>query len=375
MTATHKDLTTSIPINNMSPKIEANLNEIMAACHAVIASGRSILGPAVKKFETDFSIYLGAKHCIGLANGTESIELGLKALGIGKSSVVATVANAGMYTTTALLAIGAHPFFIDVDLTTRNTTLSEVNRAIDAGVNAVVVTHLYGLATPEIASIAKLCAQKGIPLLEDCAQAHGAEIDGKLVGTFGDAGSFSFYPTKNLGALGDGGAIVTNRSDIAEKMHQLRQYGWSTKYRVEIPGARNSRLDEIQAAILSVFLPKLDKANARRREIAARYTTHINNPKVQTPEQTGTEFVAHLYVVQCSQRDQLREHLQQMKISSDIHYPIPDYSQPIFGNYFGGVSLPNTEHLAKEILTLPCYPELTDAEVDLVIAAVNSWQS
>jgi dTDP-4-amino-4,6-dideoxygalactose transaminase len=250
----------------------------------------------------------------------------------------------------------------------------EVERAITAGVKAVVVTHLYGLAAHEIREIAMLCKQKGVGLLEDCAQAHGAMIDGRRVGTFGDAASFSFYPTKNLGALGDGGAVITNNEEISEKVARLRQYGWTEKYRVEFAGACNSRLDEVQAAILSEFLPYLDAANARRRSIANRYSTQIEHFEVQTPGSMCEEYVAHLYVVRCKNRDSLRVHLRTQDIASDVHYPIPDYRQPVFGERFAQVRLANTERLTSEILTLPCYPEMTDAQVDQVIAGVNSWR-
>jgi len=362
-------------INDLSAKIRLYDNKIRLAISRAIDSGWLVLGPEVKRFEQSFADYLGTAYCISLANGTEAIELALRALGVGRGDSVATVANAGMYTTTAMLAIGAEPFFLDVDLSSRNATLAEVERALAAGVKAVVVTHLYGLAAPDIGRIAELCARQGVPLLEDCAQAHGASVDGRRVGTFGDAASFSFYPTKNLGALGDGGAVVTANGAVAEKVARLRQYGWTTKYQVEVSGARNSRLDEMQAAILSVFLPDLDSANARRREIAARYSAAIIHPDVVLPAQGGAEYVAHLYVVRSARRDALRAHLREMDIAADVHYPIPDYRQPVFGDRFASVSLQNTERLSREILTLPCYPEMTDAQVEQVVAAVNAWRS
>lgn len=362
-------------INDLSARIKAYENPIKLATNRVIDSGWLVLGPEVKKFEQSFANYLGSAHCISLANGTDAIELALRAFGVEQGDSVATVANAGMYTATAMLAIGAQPFFLDVDLTTRNATLAEVERALAAGVKAVVVTHLYGLAAPEIGQIAQRCAQQGVPLLEDCAQAHGASVDGRRVGTFGDAASFSFYPTKNLGALGDGGAVVTANAAIAEKIARLRQYGWTTKYRVELGGARNSRLDEMQAAILAAFLPDLDVANARRRDIAAQYSTHITHADVLLPAPAGLEYVAHLYVVRSARRDALRAHLREMDISAEVHYPIPDYRQPLFGNRYGSFSLENTERLSCEILTLPCYPEMTDAQVAEVVAAVNAWQT
>lgn len=364
-----------LQINNLSAKIAKHKTKIQSAINRVIDSGWIVLGPEVKHFEKLFAEYLGVTYCVSLANGTDAIELALKAMGIGYGDQVATVANAGMYTTTALLAIGAEPYFMDVDIDTRCATLGEVKRAIDNGIKAVVVTHLYGLGVPEIALIAEYCAEKHVPLLEDCAQAHGAKINGKHVGTFGDAASFSFYPTKNLGALGDGGAVVSNNPEIAEKILVLRQYGWTEKYKVATSGGRNSRLDEMQAAILVEFIPYLDQANIRRREIAKKYSKLIDHPAVLVPLVGGIEYVAHLFVIRSQQRDALRAHLLTHSIASDIHYPTPDYLQPLFGENFANISLVNTEILAKEILTLPCYPEMTDTEVDQVILAINGWRS
>ncbi|HDO7894216.1 TPA: DegT/DnrJ/EryC1/StrS family aminotransferase [Legionella pneumophila] len=360
-------------INNLSARMERHQNAIKNAIDKVIASGRLVLGPEVEKFERSFALYLGANYCVSVGNGTDAIELALKAIGIESGDSVATVANAGMYTTSALLAINAKPYFMDVDLNTHNVTFSEVASAIEANVKAVVVTHLYGLAIPEISLIAEYCRKNGVALLEDCAQAHGATIDDKKVGTFGDVASFSFYPTKNLGALGDGGAIVTNDLKIAEKIRSLRQYGWTAKYKSEINGARNSRLDEIQAAILSEFLPNLDEANARRRAIATTYTNQIKHRDVIVPSAAKNNYVAHLYVIRSTHRDLLREYLYQLNIASEVHYPTPDYRQPILRASFDTAYLQNTERLVNEILTLPCYPEMSNEDVNYVITAINSW--
>lgn len=360
-------------INDLTPKIEKYKVLLHQVFQSVAESGCFVMGPEVKRFEASFADYLCARYCISLANGTDAIELALRALGVKSGDCVATVANAGMYTSTALIMIGAEPFFLDVDLNSRNTTLAEVERALSAGVRAVVVTHLYGLAVPEIRAIAQICAQNHVPLLEDCAQAHGASIAGKRVGTFGDAASFSFYPTKNLGALGDGGAVITNNPEIAERVSRLRQYGWTSKYKVELMGARNSRLDEIQAAILSLFLPDLDAANARRRAIAKYYSEAIGHPDIQVPAVCGENYVAHLYVVQSTRRDSLRSHLYSCDIATDIHYPIPDYRQSIYTDRYSDIHLKNTERLSRELLTLPCYPEMTDQQVDQVIGSVKKW--
>ncbi|GHC87700.1 aminotransferase [Pseudorhodoferax aquiterrae] len=361
-------------INDLNARVRQYRPAICAAVESVIETGWFVLGPQVKAFEAEFASYLHVNHCISVANGTDAIELALKALGVEIGDLVATVANAGMYTTAAVNALGARPMFMDVDLETHNIAHSEVEKAIAAGAKVVVVTHLYGQAVPEIAEISRSCKRAGVALLEDCAQAHGARSNGQRVGSFGDAASFSFYPTKNLGALGDGGAVVTNSDAIAKAVTTLRQYGWTSKYHVGVAGGRNSRLDEIQAAILRIFLPDLDASNERRRSIAHAYGTGIHHPAVRAPLHNGEGSVAHLYVIRSSRRDELKAHLQAVDISSDVHYPVPDHRQQIFGALYAHIHLPNTERLASEVLTLPCYPEMTDDQVARVIATVNAWK-
>ena len=362
-------------LNDLSKHIAACRESIEIAQSRVLNRSWFILGPEVEAFETEFAAYVGVRHCRTLANGTDALELALRALGIKQGDTVATVANAGFYTSTALLAIGANPFYMDVNLDTRVVQPSEVRRAVGEGVKAVVVTHLYGKAVPDMLEIAEICRVVGVVLIEDCAQAHGARLGGKTVGGFGDLSCFSFYPTKNLGALGDGGAVATNDIVIADKIAGLRQYGWSKKYQVELAGARNSRMDEMQAAILRAFLPFLDAWNKRRRDIAAQYTTSIKHAEVILPPVGNENYVGHLYVMRAKQRDQLQIHLRTRNIATDIHYPIPDTRQPIFGNRYADVQLPNTMQLAREVLTLPCYPEMTDDDVQLVVNAVNDWQT
>lgn len=338
----------------------------------VLDSGWVVLGPQVRQFESAFAQYVGVGHCVGLANGTDAIELALRALGVQAHDRVATVANAGMYSTIATLAAGAEPFFMDVDASSRNASLAEVQRALHAGVKAVVLTHLYGQPAAETAAIARACSSAGVALVEDCAQAHGATVEDRRVGSFGDAAAFSFYPTKNLGALGDGGAVITGRPEVADHVRRLRQYGWTDKYKVELAGARNSRLDEVQSAVLSAFLPHLDAANARRMDIARMYGDWIRHPQVDLPA-WAEGSVAHLYVVCTGHRQSLRSHLKALDIATDVHYPVPDHRQPVFGDRFADVRLPATEHLSAQVMTLPCYPEMTDADVRKVAEAVNAW--
>jgi aminotransferase EvaB len=362
-----------VPINDLRSRAQAARSDLTAALERVLDSGWFVLGPEVMAFEAEFARYLAVGHCVSVANGSDALELALKALGVVCGTRVATVANASMYTTGALLAIGAEPVFMDVQLDSCNVGLAQVQAAVQQGAQVVVVTHLYGVAVADIAEIAAWCAAQGVALLEDCAQAHGARVQGRCVGGFGDAAAFSFYPTKNLGALGDGGAVVTQRAEIAERVLQLRQYGWSRKYEVALQGGRNSRLDEMQAAVLRVFLPRLDTQNAQRRAIAERYAEGIRHAELSLPRHPGDSSVVHLYVVRSAQRDALRAHLLQSGVGAEVHYPIPDHHQPVLSAGLAGLRLPHTEQLAREILTLPCHPGMDAAQVQHVIAAVNAW--
>ncbi|GGO65566.1 DegT/DnrJ/EryC1/StrS family aminotransferase [Nonomuraea cavernae] len=343
------------------------------AVERVLGSGWYVLGAEGKAFEREFAAYCGAAHCVGVANGTDAIELGLRALGVGPGSRVATVANAGFYTTTALLALGARPVFVDVDPDTKLMRPAELERAAaGGGLDAVVVTHLFGLLH-DMDAILDVAAHAGVPVFEDCAQSHGAARDGRRAGTFGVAAAFSFYPTKNLGALGDAGAVVTGDAHVAERVRRLRQYGWESKYRAGPGGGRNSRLDEMQAAVLRAKLPFLDSWNDRRRAIAARYSREIAHPKIQCPPVHGEEFVGHLYVVVSDDREALRARLASACVLSDVHYPVPDHRQPALAGLGDPAELPVTDALAGSILTLPCYPELSDGEVTRVISCLNTW--
>jgi len=247
-------------------------------------------------------------------------------------------------------------------------SVADLQRSLD-DVRAVVVTHLYGRMAP-IDAILGLARQAGIPVVEDCAQAHGAERGGRMAGSFGDLGCFSFYPTKNLGALGDGGAVVTSDEGLAATVRSLRQYGWSRKYCVEREGGRNSRLDEMQAAILRVKLPQLRRANAARVAIACRYREGMHDLPATIADWSAGEYVAHLFVVRCRDREALRARLAQQSIGTDVHYPVPDHRQPteIPRKH---PPMPLTESACREVLTLPCFPGMTDADVDRVIDAIR----
>jgi dTDP-4-amino-4,6-dideoxygalactose transaminase len=366
----------AIPVNDLK-RYAALVAEPLAACAAeVLRSGHYVLGPAVREFEARFAEYCGTAHCVGVANGTDALELALRAVGVKQGDRVLVAANAAMYGTTAVLAIDAEPVFADVDPASGLLTVETISRAIASSTppKAIIVTHLYGRLAA-MGAIVDLARANGIAVVEDCAQAHGAVgPDGRKAGAYGDIATFSFYPTKNLGALGDGGAVVCHDDALATSVRQLRQYGWTSKYNNVVGGGRNSRLDEIQAAFLTQLLPDLERRNQRRRAIANRYSSEIRHARIRTAPVAGPEFVAHLYVVQCAMRDQLAAHLESLAIGSERHYPTPDYRQPVHGTRFAAVDLPVTETWCRDALTLPCFPEMTDQEVDAVITACNTWQ-
>ncbi|MGH8105067.1 MAG: DegT/DnrJ/EryC1/StrS family aminotransferase [Arenimonas sp.] len=351
-------------------------DELSLAAQGVIESGHFILGTKVAGFEKEFAAYCESSDCIGVANGTDALELALKGMGVEPGQNVIVCANAAMYGTSAVSACDANPVFVDVDLHTATIcpdALQALLASTQEPIAAIIVTHLYG----QLADMAKICAlaeRHGIAIIEDCAQAHGArDANNKIAGSFGKAATFSFYPTKNLGAIGDGGAVITSDKTVAERVRKLRQYGWSGKYQNQLAGGRNSRLDEMQAAFLSRLLPRLEQWNARRRDIANAYSSGIQHTDIRTPSIAGSEHVAHLYVINSPRRDALRNHLAARGIGTDIHYPMPDYRQALFSGRFAGISLPNTEALCSSCLTLPCFPELTDDEVQRVIDACNQF--
>ena len=310
-----------------------------------------------------------------MANGTDALELALKSVGVGQDDGVVLAANAAMYGTTAVFACGGRPVYSDVldeDLTLDpdavRTVLDE-----QTGIRAILVTHLYGRLA-QIDALQRLAREYGVALIEDCAQAHGAKgPDGRCAGSYGDASAFSFYPTKNLGALGDAGAVLCRDEMTLSRLRRLRQYGWSAKYDNAILGGRNTRLDEIQAAALRIMLPRLDSWNDARREIAGRYSAEIRNPRIRCPRSPDSSFVAHLYVIRCSQRTALRQHLAAAGISTDIHYPIPDHRQACFEGKFNTLHLPRTDANCSLVMTLPCFPEMGSEEVSRVVEACNRF--
>lgn len=354
--------------------VEAGL-DLGATVQRVLDRHWYVMGAELQAFEAEFAAYCGVDHAVGVANGTDALELALRAVGVQAGDRVVTVANAGFYSSTAIHAIGARPVYLDVDEATLTLDPAALARALAAPgpkPAAVVVTHLYGQLA-DMPTLAPLCQAGGVPLVEDVAQAHGALHAGRRAGAWGQAACFSFYPTKNLGALGDGGAVLTPDAALAERLRRLRQYGWSHKYTVALPGGRNSRLDELQAAVLRAKLPWLDAHNAARRQIATRYQAAFVDLPVRGPARLGEDQVAHLYVLRTPRRDALRDFLRTRGVATEVHYPVPDHRQPAHPAPECLGPLPVTEAACATALTLPCFPGLEDAEVDRVIAAVRDF--
>ena len=361
---------TSVPMFNLSNVTDVEkLTEIASS---VLNSSQHILGQNVTDFERVFANYIGVKECIGVANGSDALVIALRALGVNRNDEVATVANAGFYTCAALNQIGAQPIFIDIDLDSQLIDPKDFkSKVLINKIKFLVVTHLYGQVAP-IKELLDICIENGIRVLEDCAQAHGAQVGSKKVGSFGDISTFSFYPTKNLGAVGDGGAVLTNNIELAEKVRKIRQYGWGKKYEVEIENGVNSRLDELQAAFLLEKLENLDTWNKQRISIAEQYTKAFTGAKVKVLSNT-LEGVAHLFVVLSDNRKELIDHLAKHKIQSAIHYPIADHKQKIYENRFKDIKLPITEDSVGKILSLPIYPGMKQEDINHIISAVTSF--
>jgi dTDP-3-amino-2,3,6-trideoxy-4-keto-D-glucose/dTDP-3-amino-3,4,6-trideoxy-alpha-D-glucose/dTDP-2,6-dideoxy-D-kanosamine transaminase len=362
-----------IPLNNLSREtgeIQSGLDEATAR---VLKRGWFLMGKELADFEKAFATYMGMDYCIALANGTDALEFALHCIGIEARDQVIVAPNAGMYASIAVLRTNAEPVFADVDDNSLCMSADTLDKtAVTASAKAVIVTHLYGQMA-DMESILAVAARHNLFVIEDCAQAHGARKAGRFAGSFGDIACFSFYPTKNLGALGDAGALVTNNFAFAETARALRQYGWkSRKYQVELPHGRNSRLDELQAAFLLVKLPRLDQRNTRRRAIWQYYHDSLGT-RLRFIGRGGEDFVAHLCVARSTHRDVLRQRLADHGIDTDIHYPIPDHHQPVWREMMSHISTPIAEQACQEVLTLPCFPEMTDNETSYVVDALRKY--
>ena len=371
---------TPVPIPQTDPRAAylAQKTEIDAAIAQVLESGQYILGPVAERFESDFARFLGLAHGIGCASGTDAIELALRACGIGADDLVFTVSHTAVATVAAIERAGATPVLVDIEA----GGFGMDPAALDAALRkpppgrpaAILPVHLYG-EPADLVAIGELARAQGLRMIEDCAQSHGAHYRGCPTGGFGDIACFSFYPTKNLGALGDAGIIATGDPALATAAREIREYGWRERY-VSARSGINTRLDPIQAAVLAVKLPRLDADNGRRQAIATRYDEGLAGlPIALPPRRADASHVFHQYVIRGQKRDRLREHLRAAAIGSGIHYPVPVHLHPAYRGRVaaGPTGLRSSERVAGEILSLPIYPQLTDAAADRVIAEIRKF--
>ncbi len=366
-------------IPQCSPKASylARKEEIDAAIAKVLLSGSYILGREVAAFEKDFAAYIGVANAVGVANGTNALQLALRACGVRPGDCVITVSHTAVATVAAIELTGATPVLAEIDpvtFTLDPKSIEEIIQNLPAGrLKAIVPVHLYGQPA-NMQAILNIARKHSLLVVEDCAQSHGAMFQGKKTGSFGDLATFSFYPTKNLGAIGDGGIVVTDDPSLARQVRLLREYGWQERYISYFSGT-NSRLDELQAAILRVKLKYLDQDNRRRQSIARWYNSALAESALSLPQTSpGATHVFHQYVVRTEKRDDLKAYLGHHEIGTLIHYPVPIHKQPAYAEKLPAVvGLKQTEAIAAQILSLPMYPELTDDQVEIVCKFVTSW--
>jgi dTDP-3-amino-3,4,6-trideoxy-alpha-D-glucose transaminase len=359
-------------LDNADPELLAELLDVVAR---VASTGAFTMGRELEAFEAEYAAYCETRHAIGVSSGTEALVLALRALGIGPGDEVVVPTNTFIATAEAVSLVGATPRLIDVDPETHLMTAAGVEGAIGPRTRCVIAVHLMG-ATIDVPAIAEVARRAGIALVEDCAQAHGARIGGRRVGTFGDFGCFSFYPTKNLGGWGDGGAVTTADDQLAERVRLLRSHGEQPRYHHRIVGT-TARLDALQAALLRVKLGRLDAVNERRRMLGQRLRDALAGTRVQLPRPVladGGDHVYHLFVVRTPHRDELRAHLERHGVGTAVHYPFPVHRTEAYAELgMGPGSLPVAERLAQEICTLPLFPAMTEDELERVIDGVRTF--
>jgi dTDP-4-amino-4,6-dideoxygalactose transaminase len=361
-----------IPCANPHAQYLASRKEIDEAIGRVLDGGCYILGPELRAFEDEFASYIGVGHGVGVGNGTDALRIALTACGIGPGDEVVTVSHTAVATVAAIEMAGATPVLADIDPRYFTMDPGELKRLLTPRTKAIVPVHLYGQPA-DIEPILEFARAHDLKVVEDCAQAHGATYRGKRVGSFGDAACFSFYPTKNLGAIGDGGMLVTDDPEVASRAKGLREYGWRIRYVSEVPGW-NSRLDELQAAILRVKLRNLDRDNGARVRLADLYDRKLATLPVGSPaRRSDATHVFHLYVVRTKEREELREYLKKREVATGIHYPVPVHNQPAYAGRIRHGRLPVTEMAVRDILSLPIYPELTEPEARTVAGAMADY--
>ena len=338
----------------------------------VLRSGWYVLGKEVSSFEEEFAAYTGGNYCVGLASGLDALWIAFRLLGIGAGDEVLVQGNTYIASVMGITINGATPVFVEPD-EYFGINVEELESKITDKTKAILVVHLYGIATP-MDEIVGLCEKYHLKLVEDCAQSHGACYKGKMTGTFGDVGCFSFYPSKNLGAFGDGGAVVVKDEALAKEFRVFRNYGSEKRYYNKVVGT-NSRLDEIQAGLLRIRLSHMEELTQEKIAIASRYTEGIHNPKIKLPQvPAGSTCIYHQYVIRCEERDQLIAYLNEKEIGTIIHYPIPPHLAEAYrylGHHEG--DFPITEHLAKTVLSIPMYNGMTQEEQETVIEALNQF--
>jgi dTDP-4-amino-4,6-dideoxygalactose transaminase len=351
----------------------AHKSEIDDAIHRVFDSGWYILGKEVVAFEEEFAAFIGVPYAIGVGNGTDALELALRACGIGAGDEVITVSHTAVATVAAIELAGATPIFVDIEAASYLMDAQQIEAALSPRTKAILPVHLYGRPV-NLPAIVEIAHRRGLRVIEDCAQSHGASLNGVKTGAWGDMAAFSFYPTKNLGALGDGGMVVTRDSHLSDQVRQLREYGWQQRYVSDKPGM-NSRLDEMQAAILRVKLRHLSQDNERREQLAHVYLEALKGSCLRLPAgPPGGIHAWHLFVVAHQHRDQLVGFLRDHGIGTGIHYPVPVHLQPAYRNRLSlPLPLPNTEKAATQVLSLPLYPELPLERARQVAEAVLEW--
>jgi dTDP-4-amino-4,6-dideoxygalactose transaminase len=358
-----------VPFLDLSRQVASIRDELDEAVARTLDGGRFVGGTPVESFERELAAYCGAAHAVGVASGTDAIELALRAAGVGAGDEVITAANTCVPTVAGIEAAGALPVLADADPRTYTLDPASLEAARSERTRAIVPVHLYG-QTADMEPIVGFAREHGLIVIEDAAQAHGAEYGGRRAGALGDAAAFSFYPTKNLGALGDGGAVVTDDPELAERVRMLRTYGERERYESLVPGT-NSRLDTLQAAVLSVGLRHLDAWNGRRRQLAAFYRQELAGLELTLPEErSGGMHAYHLFVVRVAGRDRFRERLAAGGVETLVHYPRPIHLQPAYER-LAHEGLTVAERLCEEVCSLPLYPELSDAEAEYVVAAVR----
>jgi len=363
--------TTAVPAAAPSRMGAEEARAVRAAIDRVVASSHWVGGPLVDEFETAFRSAMGVGQVVATGNGTDALALGMLALELPVGSKILVAANEGGYAATAARMCGLVPVSMDVDIDTMQPSAELAERAWSPAASAIVVTHLHGDPV-DVAELDRWRRSRGLRLIEDCAQAHGANRDGHPVGSSGDAAAFSFYPTKNLGTMGDAGAVAFADPAAADRAHSLRQYGWRTRYRPELAGGRNSRMDPMHAAVLTARLPWLAERNARRRRIADRYRQAIVGSDLAMVGD-ARHSVAHHAVVAAPHRSALIAHLERHGVATAIHYPYLLTEMP--GLAVEGDATPNASHWRDRILSLPCFPELTEGEVDHVVTALEEWRA